>query len=380
MIEILCVEFGPWADHAATLTSQARPNGWGKTSLLNAYRFALTGRAPSGFEVRRVGAPASRQTSVTVRGFADATLRRVYDEGRTTLYVDGDVTTQKAFEQFLNERGIPIELVEACADTGVLASPDLKAEQVRVLLSRAGVIESSAVDELRRRRLALLSDCRRAEAAAAITLPPEAPPQCPEPTEAERLFERRYEAEARDAASKPQSHCPACGHALSGAEIRRNLERYKRAVMFVCDKATNAEIERIRAKNEAYTQEQEQRRAAQLVRTRAATARADYQRLRAEIVRVEQQITEALGPQPLALPEGVALDVTERGTYQITVGGVPLRSVNHAQRVALSVEMLAKARAAAGADDLVPIIVDNAESVQNTFEQWPNIIRFSVLQ
>jgi hypothetical protein len=158
------------------------------------------------------------------------------------------------------------------------------------------------------------------------------------------------------------------------------LERYKRAVTFVCDKATSAEIERIRAKNEAYTQEQEQRRAAQLVRTRAATARADYQRLRAEIVRVEQQITEALGPQPLALPEGVALDVTERGTYQITVGGVPLRSVNHAQRVALSVEMLAKARAAAGADDLVPIIVDNAESVQNTFEQWPNIIRFSVLQ
>ena len=95
---------------------------------------------------------------------------------------------------------------------------------------------------------------------------------------------------------------------------------------------------------------------------------------------MEQQIIEALDTQPLTLPEGVALDVTERGTYQITVGGVPLRSVNHAQRVALSVEMLAKARAAAGADDLVPIIVDNAESVQNTFEQWPNIIRFSVLQ
>ena len=107
----------------------------------------------------------------------------------------------------------------------------------------------------------------------------------------------------------------------------------------------------------------------------------DRQTLRSHIGRrVKQQITEALGPQPLALPEGVALDVTERGTYQITVGGVPLRSVNHAQRVALSVEMLAKARAAAGADDLVPIIVDNAESVQNTFEQWPNIIRFSVLQ
>lgn len=349
--------------------------------MLNAYRFALTGRAPSGFEVRRVGAPASRQTSVTVRGFAGTTLRRVYDEGRTTLYVDGDVTTQKAFEQFLDERCIPIELVEACADTGVLASPDLKAEQVRVLLSRAGVIESSAVDELRQRRLALLSGCRRAEAAAAITLPPEAPlPQCLELTEAERLFERRYEAEARDAASKPQSHCPACGHALSEAEIRRNLERYKRAVTFVCDKATNAEIERIRAKNEAYTQEQEQRRAAQLVRTRAATARADYQRLRAEIVRVEQQITEALDTQPLTLPEGVALDVTERGTYQITVGGVPLRSVNHAQRIALSVEMLARARAAAGVDYLVPIIVDNAESVQDNFEQWPNIIRFSVLQ
>ena len=93
-----------------------------------------------------------------------------------------------------------------------------------------------------------------------------------------------------------------------------------------------------------------------------------------------QQITEALGPRPLALPEGAALDVTERGTYQITVGGVPLRSVNHAQRIALSVEMLARARAAAGADDLVPIIVDNAESVQDNFEQWPNIIRFSVLQ
>ena len=380
MIEILCVEFGPWVDHAATLTSQARPNGWGKTSLLNAYRFALTGRAPSGFEVRRVGAPASRQTSVTVRGFAGVTLRRVYDEGRTTLYVDGDVTTQKAFEQFLDERCIPIELVEACADTGVLASPDLKAEQVRVLLSRAGVIESSAVDELRRRRLGRQRDRRGSLRTPALREQRQAPPQCPELTEAERLFERRYEAAAREAENKPQSHCPVCGQALSGAEIRRNLERYKRAVAFVCDKATNAEIERIRAKNEAYTQEQEQRRAAQLVRTRAAAARADYQRLRAEIVRVEQQITEALDTRPLALPEGVTVDVTERGTYQITVGGVPLRSVNHAQRVALSVEMLAKARAAAGADDLVPIIVDNAESVQNTFEQWPNIIRFSVLQ
>ena len=59
---------------------------------------------------------------------------------------------------------------------------------------------------------------------------------------------------------------------------------------------------------------------------------------------------------------------------------MPLRSVNHAQRIALSVKMLARARAAAGVDDLVPIIVDNAESVQDNFEQWPNIIRFSVLQ
>ena len=362
------------------IVSAVAPNGAGKTTLVNAYYWALVGKTLDGFDVR----PAGRRddvTSVTLAGFAGAEIRRTLTAKGSTLYVDGDAVTQTDFVRSFMERGIDVEFAAACADVNALTSGNVTSDQLRKLLARAGVMDNGEADALRKTLSGLRASRADAERFAVlnVTIPT---PTCEPLTHAESEFAVRYARDVMRVREGIVCTCPTCGHGYSADKVRKIRAEYYEA----CARMTENKDEntRIMEKLNAYNEEQDAIEEAQNAVARAQRARGALIDIDEKIATVEAQLREADKNAILAdMPDGWSIETDKTfktsgrtsSTCTLTYNGIPLKSVNRAERVRLVVELLDAARAHKGMQEF-PIIVDNAESVQKI--DVPNVVRLSV--
>lgn len=395
-MQLSVIQFGAFGVFDAPFTSRTMPNGAGKTTQVNAWVFALTGRTLNGFQPRRIDPQTGMDpgpevnTSVTVEGWPTdgTTVRRVLTpKGSTQLYLCGDALTQAEFVDILAQRfGIPIDLVVACADANLLTDPALTAEQLRRLLVRASLVENDEAANLRKERDALRKDRRVAEQYALTTVA--VPVRTVEPlTEAETDYLARASAHVatlnRIGGTLP-TVCPTCGKQYTAAEI--DAVRRERDAANEAYQGMRAEVERITERLKAYNAETAAIEQAEATISRASSARRRVQDIDTQIAAFDEQIraADAAAVRP-ALPDDVQI-ITETtakttgrtsSTCTLTYKGVPLKSVNRAKRVEICVRILETAREMTGTVDKIPIIIDNAESVQG-LDDVRNVIRFTV--
>lgn len=364
-----------------SIQSKTAENGGGKTTLVNAYYWALTGRTLNGFDVIPAGADRQNvSTAVTLEGFAGLSIRRELTPKGTQLYVNGHAVTQTDFVRAMMDKGVDVEFAAACADVNALADPQVTADQLRRVLVRADVMDSGEVDQLRKTLRTLRADKETAEryALANVTIPVETR----EPlTEAERVFLADYNHDVEIVNKGLECVCPACKRAYTEERVREIKFAYSKVCMAVTK--SGQEAARITAKLDTYNEEQQRIADAKRMVEASKRARDNVRELERRIAETEAEIREADRRAVQAeLPEGWAL-VTDKtlktgrttGTFTLTYNGVPLKSVNRASRVKLCITLLSSARASRGMDEF-PIIVDNAESVQNV--DTPNVVLLRV--
>lgn len=352
------------------------PNGYGKTTLINAYYFAVTGRTLKGFEARRIGAPSDELTAVTITGDGGSLRRTLDADGKTSLYINGDAATQTQLEKVCD-----VGFLAACADVNILASQELTADELRKLLTVTDVIETGETSQLRDELRRLNASKRQAEQSAVTTVvvPPET---CEPPTIAELDFLETYQTRCRKAQHEPHETCEFCGAPLDAARVAREKSEFEFCVHWTMEKG--GEYARIIEKRNAYDEEQKRIAAARQMVETAKRARDAVRTYEAKIADVTAKLYEAdCNALRVSLPAGVELVTTQtlkngttRSVCTLTIDGVPLKSVNRAKRVTTCVRILSRARIKKGLE-YAPIIVDNAESVQG-LEAYNNLIAFCV--
>jgi DNA repair exonuclease SbcCD ATPase subunit len=364
-----------------SLQSKTAENGGGKTTLVNAYYWALTGRTLNGFDVIPAGADRQNvSTAVTVEGFAGLSIRRELTPKGTQLYVNGHAVTQTDFVRAMMDKGVDVEFAAACADVNALADPQVTADQLRRVLVRADVMDNGEADQLRKTLRTLRADKETAEryALANVTIPVET---CEPLTEAERVFLSDYNHDVEIVNKGLECVCPACKRAYTEERVREIKFAYSEACAVMTSKRNEAA--RIAAKLDTYNEEQQRIADAKRMVEASKRARDNVRELERRIAETEAEIREADRRAVQAeLPDGWQL-VTDKtlktgrttGTFTLTYNGVPLKSVNRASRVKLCITLLSSARASRGMDEF-PIIVDNAESVQNV--DTPNVVLLRV--
>lgn len=367
--------------HVLPLRSGDLPNGSGKTTLVNAYYWTLTGRTLNGFDV--IPADVDRQnvsTAVTIETFAGLSVRRELTPKGTQLYVNGRAVTQTDFVRAMMDKGVDVEFAAACADVNTLADPQVTADQLRRVLVRADVMDNGEADQLHKTLRTLRADKETAEryALSNVTIPVET---CEPLNEAERVFLADYNRAVETVKKGMECVCPTCKRAYTAERVREIKFAYSEACAVMTSKRNEAA--RIAAKLDAYNEEQQRIADAKRMVEASKRARDNVRELERRIAETEVEIREADRRAVQAeLPDGWQL-VTDKtlktgrttGTFTLTYNGVPLKSVNRASRVKLCITLLSSARASRGMDEF-PIIVDNAESVQNV--DTPNVVLLRV--
>lgn len=367
--------------HVLPLQSKTAANGGGKTTLVNAYYWTLTGRTLNGFDVIPAGADRQNvSTAVTVEGFVGLSIRRELTTKGTQLYVNGHAVTQTDFVRAMMDKGVDVEFAAACADVNTLADPQVTADQLRRVLVRADVMDNGEADQLRKTLRTLRADKETAEryALSNVTIPVET---CEPLNEAERVFLADYNRAVEIVNKGMECVCPTCKRAYTAERVREIKFAYSEACAVMTSKRNEAA--RIAAKLDAYNEEQQRIADAKRMVEASKRARDNVRELERRIAETEAEIREADRRAVQAeLPDGWQL-VTDKtlktgrtaGTFTLTYNGVPLKSVNRAERVKLCISLLSSARASRGMDEF-PIIVDNAESVQNI--DTPNVVLLRV--
>ena len=363
------------------LQSKTAANGGGKTTLVNAYYWTLTGRTLNGFDV--IPAGVDRQSvspAVTIETFAGLSIRRELTSKGTQLYVNGHAVTQTDFVRAMMDKGVDVEFAAACADVNTLADPQVTADQLRRVLVRADVMDNGEADQLRKTLRTLRADKETAEryALANVTIPDET---CEPLNEAERVFLADYNHAVEIVNKGMECVCPTCKRAYTAERVQEIKFAYSEACAVMTSKRDEAA--RIAAKLDAYNEEQQRIADAKRMVEASKRARDNVRELERRIAETEVEIREADRRAVQAeLPDGWQL-VTDKtlktgrtaGTFTLTYNGVPLKSVNRASRVKLCITLLSSARASRGMDEF-PIIVDNAESVQDI--DTPNVVLLRV--
>lgn len=382
-MQITCTNFGAFADYSATLQTMTAPNGTGKTTTLNAYYFAITGRTLNGFEARRIGAPEDEPTAVTLDGFCGlpSIRRTLAPTGGTALYIGGDYCTQTEFIQVCAERGIDITFAATCADANALTNNALTSEDLRTLLVRADVMDGDDAAKLRKEAADVRKKRKTAEQYALSNIA--IPVRTVEPlNEAEIKYMSDFETyQVIERRNNPRA-CEFCKRDYDEVVWRENEKTYRDACDYVINHAD--EYKRLAKQVADYNAETQKIADAQRLIANATQARADVNKYDARLQKIDQELRELDANAVRAeLPEGVEL-ITEqtskmgnvKSVCTLTWNGIPLKSVNHAKRIEICVHILDQARAVKGMD-AVPIIVDNAEAIQG-LDNIHNVIKLNV--
>lgn len=369
--------FGGFEGHFSTeLNNVAAPNGFGKTTIINAYVFALTGKTLSGFLARNVNACEDADTQVILRGFGPfGVIRRTLTAKSTQLYVDGDAMTQTDFEAFATQSNIDIPFCASLANVNALTDPSMTSEQLRRFLSATGVYDGGEAAALRAQIKKARADLKQAEqfALTLVTVPP----RTVEPlTISERLFAEKYEAALITSNNGVHEACPTCHRPYPDDVMRERRQKVTDADLLVT--TGKEEYMRIADKRNAYSKETQDIQQAEYIVQSAKRAREDVVRLRDEIATLETSARLADERAIAAeLPDGVEMRTGGRAQIELYYNGVPLKSVNRGKRIELCVRMMVTARDNRGLTYTAPILVDNAESVQG-IDEVVNLITFKV--
>lgn len=367
--------------HVLPVASKTAENGAGKTTLVNAYYWALTGRTLNGFDVIPAGVDRDKvRPTVEIEDFAGSSIRRELTPKGTQLYVNNSATSQTDFVREMLDKGVDVEFAAACADVNTLADPQVTADQLRRILVRADVMDNGEAGQLRKTLRTLRADKETAEryALSNVTIPVET---CEPLSEAERTFLADYNRAVKTVNKGMECVCPTCKRAYTAERVREIKYAYSQACAVMTSKRDEAA--RISAKLDTYNEEQQRIDDAIRMVEASKRARDKVRELERRIAETEAEIREADRRAVQAeLPEGwsIVTDKTLRtgrttGTFTLTYKGVPLKSVNRAERVKLCIAILNSARVTRGMQAF-PIIVDNAESVQDV--NVPNVVMLRV--
>lgn len=375
--------FGRFESFETPLKSTTAPNGSGKTTILNAYLYALTGRTLTGFEPRRKGTPDSEPTTVILKGLPGLPLiRRTYIPATgAMLYVSEQYTTQTDFVRACAERGVDIDFAALCADANVLTNPALTSEDLRKLLTRADVMDGGEVETLRKEAADVRKKRKVAEQFALSNV--SIPARTVEPLNAaERMYLNIFKDAQRLDAAGVLDTCVTCGQTIPKVDLIVMRDSYEKAHEIVTERSDEAF--RLMRQANAYDAETQSIADAERLIAAASRAREDVQRYDARLQTIDGTLRELEANAVRAdLPDGVELvteSTTKTGTSKsvctLTYDGIPLKSVNRAKRIEICVAILDGARTRKGMQAF-PIIVDNAESVQG-LNDVANLIRLSV--
>lgn len=381
MIRIEAHNFGQYATLSTNLESKSLPHGAGKTTLVNAYYFALSGRTLHGFEPHKKGMTDDQRTEVTLFFNNSFAIRRVKPKKGDSYIVynpGGRLVTQADLIYRLAETGLDITFMCACANVNVLTDPSLTADDLRKLLTVTGTLEGDEIKALKREREAYVKGRAAAESYAVsnVTIPS----QPFEPlTESEVRYKDSYVDAVKTYNTGLHTVCECCGQDLPESIRESREDAYKAAIRFI--EKGKEEYTRILLKQGDYlTREQQIADAKRLIES-AKDAREDVKRYDKLIAEVTEKIRLASEMSDKTwLPDGVTI-VTERvakngnvtPTCVLTYDGIPLKSVNRAKRIELCVRLLDNARIKKGMC-AVPIVIDNAESILTGTEDIDNVI------
>lgn len=366
--------------------SNTRPNGWGKTTLINAYVWALTGKTLNGFEPRRIDASLEDITSVTLR-LCDAdniVVRRIETPKGTEVYMSMNgapfvITSNAELAQRLQT---PLRV--ACADSSLLTDAALTSEQLRKFLAVTEVMDLDEAQRLRKEATALRKQLKTAEqyALTNVAMPTQT---VSELSKVDIDLIKRFEQASHDIVKYSLNGlCPTCGQRLPQTVIDENAKRCADAKAFV--DAWRDEYMRLLQHRADYEREQQVIEDTKRLIANAQNARKDVARITEQLAGIDAQL-QVLDAKAInaTLPDGVEVQTSKTAkstgaassTCTIIYKGVPLKSVNYAQRVRICIEILNAARKRAGAED-IPVFVDAAESIQDVFNTAPNLICFFV--
>lgn len=375
--------FGGIPSFSATFESALVHNGDGKTSRINAYIWALTGKPLNGMTVRYSDAAPSDPTVVTLSDFIGMTVERtLYANGETLLLVDGQPYLQVEFATLLQSKGVRLDLVRACADAGVLTSPALTADDLRSLLVCADILDGGAYKSAKKRQTDTRAALKAAQVYALSNVT--VPVANVEPlSDVQRAIIDRYDEAALLSRADVPVKCPCCDHPYSKMDVMKRTIDRDNAIEYV--KSYSELATSLLEHDQEYTLEQQTITDAKRLIEVAKKARADATALETELLKIGVEL-KRLEEKALnaVLPAGVTV-ITEvkqkngviKDTCQLMYNGLPLKTVNYAKRVEICVDILAGVRAKEGLTNDIPIIIDNGESVQRVFS-YPNVIYLSV--
>ncbi len=363
--------------------TQTLPNGVGKTTMINAYIFALTGKTINGFEPRNEYSKDEDITSVELYGFFDfPKVRRTTFGASTKLYVGDEVAAQVDLEAALMANGIEMTFLIACANANVLTSHSLDAAELRKILSSSDVLNTDEYDEVKKEQTLVRKKRKIAEQNAKTSLiVPNA--YCDTLTLTENAFEISFKKSKRIVNEGVLDTCPTCGRKHSEKTIFQLNKEYDTAKLVVENGLK--EFVRISAKRADYDVEQEQIKSAKALIEISKQARKDLIKHDNTLKALADELADIDAASVKAhLPEYVDV-ITEikmkngnfKPTCTLEYQGVKLRSINHAKRIEICVHILDTARSKKGLEEYVPIVVDNAEAVEHSFENYNNLILLS---
>jgi len=365
------------------LESQTIKNGAGKTTLVNAYLFALTGKALNGFTPRNVNADPSALTQVTLYDFMGLPpIRRVLkQEGGTTLYVGADVATQEDFNSVLAANKIDLSFVVVCANANALTSDSLDVETLRKLLSTTDILDGDEYAELKKEQTAIRRQLKVAEnnALTNVVMPS---PITEVNSEAENIFFANVAKLQKTANLDIKEACQFCGRPYDEDTLSKLTNSVTEAKTEI-EKAL-PEFTRIADKRARIQYAEQEHADAKRLLDIAARARKDVVKLDAELTKITEDLNALNAAKvELELPEKVEL-ITElpqkngkmKPTLTLTYEGIPLKSINRAKLIELLVSMLDTARNKKGMQ-ATPIIIDNAEAVGHDFVNYQNVVLLS---
>jgi len=381
MITLQLSNFGGFqGDAVHELKTVGLPNGWGKTSLINAYNFAITGKTLNGFNPKNLF--SDDKTSVTLYGLAGLpSIRRDLNASGTTLYIGGTVMTQTEFEIFLHGYGVNYNVLRACGNANFLTSDSLDAETLRKLLTNLEYIESDEYVKLKKELTTLRASLREAETLIGMHIV--IPQRTVAPlTQLEKTAMITYEHSMQVINTGVQEVCPTCGRKHSDTKLLEKRQAYNSALK-VKEDYDELYGELVRRKK-AFDDETF---SIDVAERNLANAQAARQRVIDVTKRINEINAILSGADALqvsmALPLDMELVTEERlknGTVKPTCvlyhKGVPLRNVNYSERIKMCVKLLHFARAINNMESC-PIIVDNAESVVNHDIGIDNVIWLS---
>lgn len=366
--------------------SNTHPNGWGKTTLINAYLWALTGKTLNGFEPRRIDVALEDITTVTLHlcDAEDTVIRRIETPKGTEVYMSRNgepfqITTNAELAEHLQT---PLRV--ACADSSILTDTALTSEQLRKFLAVTDVMDLDEAQRLRKEATALRRQLKTAEqyALTNVAVPT---PTVAELSKVDNDLIKRFEQASHDMIGYAHTEvCPACGQRLPRTVVDANARRCADAKAFV--DVWRDEYTRLLQHRADYEREQQAIEDAKRLIANAQNARKDVARITEQLAGIDAQL-QVLDAKAInaTLPAGVEVQTSKTtkstgaasSTCTLTYKGVPLKSVNYAQRVRICIEILDAARKRANAED-IPIFVDAAESIQDVFSTAPNLICFFV--